>query len=114
MRPDGERLPGAQTAAMPMNVLIAGGGPAALEAALALHRLAGERVATTLLSPESHFTYRPLSVLSPFAAGEATTFPLERIAADANFTHVVGRLASVDSGARQVQTDADERLPYDA
>ena len=32
---------------MPTNVLIAGGGPAALEAALALHRFAGDRVATT-------------------------------------------------------------------
>ena len=31
---------------MPTNVLIAGGGPAALEAALALHRFAGDRVAT--------------------------------------------------------------------
>ena len=57
---------------MPTNVLIAGGGPAALEAALALHRFAGDRVATTVLAPESHYTYRPLSVLSPFAAGSAT------------------------------------------
>ena len=65
---------------MPTNVLIAGGGPAALEAALALHRLAGDRVATTVLAPESHYTYRPLSVLSPFAAGSATTYPLDRIA----------------------------------
>ena len=29
---------------MPTNVLIVGGGPAALEAALALQRLAGDRV----------------------------------------------------------------------
>src|SRR6185503_10058200 len=56
---------------MPTNVLIAGGGPAALEAALALHRLAGDRVATTLLAPEPNLTYRPLSVLSPFAPGRA-------------------------------------------
>ena len=34
------------------NVLIAGGGVAALEAALALRELAGERVAITLLAPE--------------------------------------------------------------
>ena len=79
---------------MPTNVLIAGGGPAGLEAALALHRLAGDRVATTLLAPETDFTYRPLSVLSPFAAGGATTYPLERIAADAGFTHVRGRLGA--------------------
>ena len=63
---------------MPTNVLIAGGGPAALEAALALHRLAGDRVSTTLLAPEADLTYRPLSVLAPFAAGGATTYPLEQ------------------------------------
>ena len=78
---------------MPTNVLIAGGGPAGLEAALALHRLAGDRVATTVLAPEAEFIYRPLSVLSPFAAGGATTYPLDRIAADADFTHVRERLA---------------------
>ena len=89
---------------MPTNVLIAGGGPAALEAALALHRLAGDRVTTTLLAPESDLTYRPLSVLSPFAAGGATTYPLERMAADAGFTHVRGRLARVDAAAHAVMT----------
>ena len=81
---------------MSTNVLIAGGGPAAIEAALALHRLAGEKIVTTLLAPESDLTYRPLSVLSPFAAGDATRYPLERMATDIGFTHVRGRLASVD------------------
>ena len=60
---------------MPTNVLIAGGGPAALEAALALHRLAGDRVDVTLLAPETQLTYRPLSVLAPFAAGGAPDLP---------------------------------------
>src|SRR5262245_12223371 len=57
-----------ETGSMPTNVLIIGGGPAALEAALALNRLAGERVSATLLAPETNLTYRPLSVLAPFAA----------------------------------------------
>ena len=96
-----------------MHLLIAGGGPAALEAALALHRLAGDRVATTLLAPESNLTYRPLSVLAPFAAGSATTYPIERMAADAGFTHHRGRLARVDAGAHVVATVAGEHLPYD-
>ena len=77
---------------MPTNVLIAGGGPAALEAALALHRFAGDRVVTTVLAPESHYTYRPLSVVSPFTAGSATAYPLERIAARAGApTKIAGR-----------------------
>ncbi len=99
---------------MPTNVLIAGGGPAAIEAALALHRFAGDRIATTLLAPESDLTYRPLSVLSPFAAGEATRYPLERMAADIGFTHVRGRLAAVDAAAHTVTTVTGEQLAYDA
>ena len=95
---------------MPTNVLIAGGGPAALEAALALHRFAGDRVATTVLAPESHYTYRPLSVLSPFAAGSATTYPLDRIASDAGFTHVRDRLGRVDAAAHTVETVTGESL----
>ena len=98
---------------MPTNVLIAGGGPAAIEAALALHRLAGDRIATTLLAPESDFTYRPSSVLSPFAAGGATTYPLERMATDIGFTHVRGRMASVDAPAHTVTTVTGEVLSYD-
>src|SRR3954451_21113674 len=93
-----------ETSSMPLNVLIIGGGPAALEAALALNRLAGERVSTTLLAPEANLTYRPLSVLAPFAAGEATTYPLEQMASDARFTHVRGRLDHVDPVAHVVTT----------
>jgi hypothetical protein len=68
---------------MPTNVPDRRRRTAALEATLALHRLAGDRAATPVLAPENDSTYRPLSVLSPFAAGNATTYPLERIAADA-------------------------------
>jgi sulfide:quinone oxidoreductase len=98
---------------MPTNVLIAGGGPAGLEAALALHRFAGDRVTVTLLAPESDYTYRPLSVLSPFAAGEAKRYPLERIATEAGFTHVRGRLRRVDALAHTVETATGESLGYD-
>jgi sulfide:quinone oxidoreductase len=98
---------------MPTNVLIAGAGPAALEAALSLHRLAGERVATTVLAPDLEFNYRPLSVLEPFAAGGAIDYPLARFAADAGFEHRLGSLASVDAAAHVVRTTDDEQLPYD-
>jgi sulfide:quinone oxidoreductase len=98
---------------MPTNVLIAGGGPAALEAALRLHRVAAGRVTTTVLAPEGDFVYRPLSVLDPFAAGGATAYPLSRIAGDAGFTHKPGTLASVDAAAHVVTTGDGERVGYD-
>jgi NAD(P)H-nitrite reductase large subunit len=99
---------------MTTNVLIAGGGPAGLEAALALHRLAGDRVATTVLAPEAEFNYRPLSVLAPFAEAGILTYPLERFALDAGFTQVRDRLASVDPDAHAVETATGESLHYDA
>jgi sulfide:quinone oxidoreductase len=98
---------------MPTNVLIAGGGPAALEAALRLHRLAGEHVSTTVLSPNTELDYRPLSVLTPFAAGGPPVHPLARIAADAGFVHRIGALARVDAAAHAIETSDGERIDYD-
>jgi sulfide:quinone oxidoreductase len=99
---------------MAMNVLIAGGGPAALEAALRLRRVAAEHVAVTLLAPDPAFTYRPLSVLAPFAVGGSASYPLDRIARDARFELHADRLAGVEAAEHAVQTGAGERLSYDA
>ena len=52
--------------ARPLEVVIAGGGVAGLEALLALHELAGPRVKVELLAPEREFVYRPLAVAEPF------------------------------------------------
>jgi sulfide:quinone oxidoreductase len=69
----------------PFNVLIAGGGVAGLEAALALRDLAGERIRTTMLAPEAEFVYRPMRVREPFACGGARHYPLDQIARDVGF-----------------------------
>jgi NADPH-dependent 2,4-dienoyl-CoA reductase/sulfur reductase-like enzyme len=50
-------------------VVIAGGGVAALEAALALRELAGDRVTTTLLAPGTTFVYRPARVTRKIETG---------------------------------------------
>ncbi len=50
----------------PIRVVIAGGGVAALEALIALRKLAEERVVIELLSAEPQFWYRPLAVAEPF------------------------------------------------
>src|SRR5215218_834875 len=86
------------------HVVIAGGGVAALEAALALRALAQDRVAIELLAPESEFTYRPLAVAEPFRAGEATRFPLKTLVEAAGATLRGGTLESVDAEHREVTT----------
>ena len=58
----------------PTNVVVAGGGVAAIEAILALHDAAGDRVSITLVAPQEDFLYRPMSVGEPFALGH----PLRR------------------------------------
>ncbi len=61
------------------SVVIAGGGVAALEGLLRLHRLAGDRVAITLLAPDDHFLYRALSVNEPFSLGSPKHHSLAEI-----------------------------------
>ncbi len=97
-----------------LRVLIAGGGVAALEAALGLHELAGERVQTTVLAPNAEFSYRPLSVREPFAYTAASHYPLEPIVSRAGARLLAGELAWVDAGARAAHTGEGAQIDYDA
>jgi sulfide:quinone oxidoreductase len=97
-----------------LRVLVAGGGVAGLEALLALHDLAGERVTLTLLSPEREFTYRPMAVAVPFARGHMQRRELADLARDAGAEFVRGELAEVDAAAREAVLTDGRRLGYDA
>jgi sulfide:quinone oxidoreductase len=94
-------------------VVIAGGGVAALEAALALRALAEDRVIVELLAPEPQFWYRPLAVAEPFDLGEVRRFELAELAAVAGATFSLGALAGVDAGGRLARTSAGSSVPYD-
>ncbi|MGZ8702784.1 MAG: hypothetical protein ACXWZY_10915, partial [Gaiellaceae bacterium] len=98
---------------MATRVLIAGGGVAALEAALALRALAEDRVSVELLAPEPHFWYRPLAVAEPFDLGEVMRFELSELAAAAGAGFSVGALAGVDAGRHLASTSAGSTVPYD-
>jgi sulfide:quinone oxidoreductase len=98
----------------PHRVLIVGGGPAAMEAALTLQRLAGDRVATTVLAPDSHFVARPMTVLEPFAAGGPEHRPLDDLVRVAGATLHPGALASVEPAEHQVRTADGDVLGYDS
>jgi sulfide:quinone oxidoreductase len=95
------------------NVLIAGGGVAALEAALALQALAKGCVAVELVAPEPAFWYRPLAVAEPFGLAEVKHFGLPELAAAAGAVFTLGALASVDAGRRIAQTSAGMPIPFD-
>jgi sulfide:quinone oxidoreductase len=95
------------------HILVVGGGVAALEAALALRDIAGDRLTVTMLAPDRHFTYRPLSVGEPFGLGHATRYELQAIGADRGFAVVRDTLASVEADEHRVLTQDGEQILYD-
>jgi sulfide:quinone oxidoreductase len=97
-----------------MDVLIAGGGVAGLEAALALRDLAGDRVEVTLVSPEDEFVYRPMSTATPFARGHAKTHRLADLAPRLGVRVVHDALMHVHPRAREVETRGGARIGYEA
>jgi sulfide:quinone oxidoreductase len=68
------------SASRQFEVVIAGGGVAGLEAAFALHELAGDRVRVRIVAPTDEFVYRPMSVAEPFTEGWASHYPLSKLA----------------------------------
>ena len=96
-----------------MSLLIAGGGPAALEAALAVQRLAGDRLPVTLLSDRDEFVYRPVAVAEPFGFASAQRFSLRRLCEDRGFELKRGTVAAVDPDRHRVLLEGDGQVPYD-
>ena len=98
----------------PLDVVIAGGGVAGLEALLALHRLAGPRVRIDLLAPEREFVYRPLAVAEPFGLARPARIDLAEFAAQHGARHRRDALASLDPGRQTLHTASGRTLHYDA
>ena len=98
----------------PAEVVIAGGGVAALEAALALSDLAGDRISLKLIAPNRDFRYRPMTVREPFSFGTARQYPLREIADDLGVELVEDALVSVDPSAGTVQAESGDEHRYDA
>ena len=95
-------------------VLIAGGGVAALEAAIALRVHLGDlELDLGLLSPREHFVYRPLAVLEPFAGVPTWTLPLARFAGDQDVEVLDGALAEVDPERHVAIAHGGAEHPYD-
>lgn len=97
----------------PMRVLIVGGGMAALETVMALHSLAGDRVAIALIAPEDELVYHPIAAKAPYAVGRMRRIPLERLLADAGAQRFPLNVSAVESAARVVRTTAGREFEYD-
>ncbi len=97
-----------------LRVVVAGGGVAGLEALLALHDLAAERVELTLLEPASEFIFRPMATAEAFARGHGQRIPMTRVASHVGAQLLHARLTGVDQQNRLALVDDGDPVPYDA
>jgi sulfide:quinone oxidoreductase len=94
-------------------VLIAGGGVAALEAALALRALAEAEVSVELLAPDPRFWYRPLAVAAPFRRGEVRHFELDGLTRAIGVGFTPGALVAVEEWRHIAHTSLNTEIEYD-
>jgi sulfide:quinone oxidoreductase len=97
----------------PAEILIVGGGVAAMESLMALRDLAGDRVRVTLIAAEPDFVYRPMAVAEPFGFGEARRYPLRRVVEDFNARLVLAAVTAVDASDRRVVLRSGDTIHYD-
>ena len=94
-------------------VLIAGGGVAGLEAALALRDMAGDRAEVEILSPRRDFHYRPFSVGVPYRTAPPLRYDMEELAARCGAGFRWTSVSAVDPGGRVATTPDGETVTYD-
>ena len=94
-------------------VLIAGGGVAALEAAIALRDMAGDRVDVELCAPQKDFAYRPFAVGDSYGASEIPHYDLQELTERCGATFRLESITSVDAEAKQAITHDEKWLRYD-
>jgi sulfide:quinone oxidoreductase len=94
-------------------VTIVGGGVAALEAMIALRRLAEERVRIELVTPTAEWSYRPLAVAEPFGLGKATRYDLVKVARDHSAALHLAGVQAVRSEAHELLTWDGRTLDYE-
>lgn len=113
--PDGStvRVMNSTPSFAPRQVVIAGGGIAALETALALRALAGGSLAITLVAPTDTLYYRPLAVAESFGHSGPHAYRLDAICEDLDLTLRREALRAVQPDRRSILTHEGLKIPYD-
>lgn len=94
-------------------VVVAGGGVAALEAVLAIRAAESPPVSVTLLAPSREFRLQAMSVAAPFG-GDAPKLDLAGFCIERDVTYRQEAIAEVWGGPQRILTDRGEEVFYDA
>jgi len=94
-------------------VLIVGGGVGALEAAIALRELAGDRLAVEICAGRSEFLYLPFAVGEPYGASRVLRYDLGLLAERCGARFRPENVASVDPALCCAHTHDGFEIPYD-
>ena len=96
-----------------MDVVIAGGGVAAIETALALRDHAGNHVDITLVAPDEHYVYSAQSVGTAFGRGEPARVALAELADEFAIALVRDTVVAVDAPEHVALLGSERELRYD-
>jgi sulfide:quinone oxidoreductase len=97
-----------------LRVIVYGGDLAALETALALKRLCGERCELTLLTPVRDLPIRTHAAGASASEVRPARFDLGTLAAEHGLEFRSDAIVAVDDRAREARTITGARLPFDA
>lgn len=98
---------------MSARVVIAGGGVAGLETALALRDMAGDRAEVEIYSPREDFIYRPFAVVEPYGTSRVMRYDLTELVGRCGAGYRRATIGSVDGEAQRARTHDGEEIAYD-
>lgn len=93
--------------------MIVGGGVGALEAALAIHDLAGDKAQVEICAGRGDFVYRPFAVGEPYGASRVLRYNLERLVERFGAEFRLENVGWIDTALRCAHTHDGSEIPYD-
>jgi sulfide:quinone oxidoreductase len=94
-------------------ILIVGGGVGALEAALALHNLVGDKAQIEVCAGRGDFVYRPFAVGEPYGASRVLRYELQGLLERCGAEFRLENVGWVDTALRCAHTHDGNEIPYD-